>query len=106
MTELRSPLQAHIVQLLVQAGETVQQGQVLLVLEAMKMEHEICAPGSGQVREIFCAAGETVQAGDVLMLGTDVLANGQRPRTRAGDTVCLTVPGFAPWVQTVQGEAP
>jgi 5-oxopent-3-ene-1,2,5-tricarboxylate decarboxylase/2-hydroxyhepta-2,4-diene-1,7-dioate isomerase len=47
----------------------------------------------------------TLQAGDVLMLGTDVLANGQRPRARAGDTVCLTAPGFTPWVQTVQGEA-
>jgi 5-oxopent-3-ene-1,2,5-tricarboxylate decarboxylase/2-hydroxyhepta-2,4-diene-1,7-dioate isomerase len=47
----------------------------------------------------------SLQAGDVLMLGTDVLANGQRPRARAGDTVCLTAPGFAPWVQTVQKEA-
>jgi 5-oxopent-3-ene-1,2,5-tricarboxylate decarboxylase/2-hydroxyhepta-2,4-diene-1,7-dioate isomerase len=48
----------------------------------------------------------TLQAGDVLMLGTDVLDSGQRPRVRAGDTVCLSAPGFAPWVQTVQGEAP
>jgi 5-oxopent-3-ene-1,2,5-tricarboxylate decarboxylase/2-hydroxyhepta-2,4-diene-1,7-dioate isomerase len=47
----------------------------------------------------------SLQAGDVLMVGTDVLANGQRPRARAGDTVCLSAPGFAPWVQTVQGEA-
>ncbi len=47
----------------------------------------------------------TLQAGDVLMLGTDVLESGQRPRARAGDTVCLMVPGFAPWVQTVQAEA-
>ena len=46
----------------------------------------------------------SLQAGDVLMLGTDVLAQGQRPRARAGDTVCLTASGFAPWVQTVQGE--
>jgi 5-oxopent-3-ene-1,2,5-tricarboxylate decarboxylase/2-hydroxyhepta-2,4-diene-1,7-dioate isomerase len=52
------------------------------------------------------AAFMTLQAGDVLMLGTDVLASGQRPRARAGDTVCLSAPGFAPWVQTVQGEAP
>lgn len=47
----------------------------------------------------------TLQAGDVLMLGTDVLESGQRPRARVGDTVCLMVPGFAPWVQTVQAEA-
>lgn len=44
----------------------------------------------------------SLQAGDVLMLGTDVLDNGQRPRARVGDTVCLTACGFAPWVQTVQ----
>lgn len=37
MTELRSPLQAHIVQRLVQPGDAVQPGQLLLVLEAMKM---------------------------------------------------------------------
>ena len=66
MTELRSPLQAHIVQLLVQPGEAVQQGQLLLVLEAMKMEHEVCAPSAGTVRELFCAAGDTVQVNDVL----------------------------------------
>jgi 5-oxopent-3-ene-1,2,5-tricarboxylate decarboxylase/2-hydroxyhepta-2,4-diene-1,7-dioate isomerase len=47
----------------------------------------------------------TLQAGDVLMLGTDVLETGQRPRARAGDTVCLMAPGFTPWVQTVQAEA-
>ncbi len=41
MTELRSPLQAHIVQLLVQPGEAVEQGQLLLVLVSMKMEHEV-----------------------------------------------------------------
>jgi acetyl-CoA carboxylase carboxyltransferase component len=44
----------------------VQQGQLLLVLEAMKMEHEVCAPSAGTVRELFCAAGDTVQVNDVL----------------------------------------
>jgi 5-oxopent-3-ene-1,2,5-tricarboxylate decarboxylase/2-hydroxyhepta-2,4-diene-1,7-dioate isomerase len=59
------------------------------------------------VEQLLTDVGEfmSLQAGDVLMLGTDVLANGQRPRARAGDTVCLTAPGFAPWVQTVQKEA-
>lgn len=67
MTELRSPLQAHIVQILVQPGDAVQPGQLLLVLEAMKMEHEVCAPGAGLVHELFCAVGDTVQAGEVLV---------------------------------------
>jgi 5-oxopent-3-ene-1,2,5-tricarboxylate decarboxylase/2-hydroxyhepta-2,4-diene-1,7-dioate isomerase len=59
------------------------------------------------VEQLLTDVGEfmSLQAGDVLMVGTDVLANGQRPRARAGDTVCLSAPGFAPWVQTVQKEA-
>ncbi|PUE40577.1 fumarylacetoacetate hydrolase family protein [Limnohabitans sp. Bal53] len=59
------------------------------------------------VERLLADVGEfmSLQAGDVLMLGTDVLANGQRPRARAGDTVCLSAPGFAPLIQTVQSEA-
>ena len=50
MFELRAPLQAHIAHCLAQVGDTVQVGQLLLVLEAMKMEHEIVAPHAGVVR--------------------------------------------------------
>ncbi len=59
------------------------------------------------VERLLADVGEfmSLQAGDVLMLGTNVLANGQRPRARAGDTVCLSAPGFAPLIQTVQTEA-
>ena len=59
MFELRAPLQAHIAHCLAQVGDTVQAGQLLLVLEAMKMEHEIVAPHAGVVRECFFMAGET-----------------------------------------------
>ena len=98
MTELRSPLQAHIVQLLVKPGDAVQQGQLLLVLEAMKMEHEVCAPGEGQVRELFCAAGDTVQAGDVLALldmakPQPVRVQAQLPAAQASAGLALSSPG-------------
>ena len=43
----------------------------------------------------------SLQAGDVLMLGTDCLADGSRPRARAGDTVRIEAAGFAPLSQTV-----
>ena len=43
----------------------------------------------------------TLQPGDVLMLGTDCLDDGSRPLARAGDTVELSAPGFAPVVHTV-----
>jgi acetyl-CoA carboxylase carboxyltransferase component len=68
MFELRAPLQAHIAHLLVHPGDTVHAGQVLLVLEAMKMEHEVLAPQAGVVQECFFAVGETVAHGDVLLV--------------------------------------
>lgn len=66
MTDLRSPLQARIVQWQVQPGIAVCTGDVVLVLEAMKMEHEVRATAAGRVRELFFAAGEAVDEGAVL----------------------------------------
>jgi biotin carboxyl carrier protein len=66
MPELRSPLTAQIVEWRVRPGDTVRAGDLLLVLEAMKMEHEVRATASGVVRELFYAAGEPVNEGDVL----------------------------------------
>ncbi|MBX3653584.1 MAG: biotin/lipoyl-binding protein [Ramlibacter sp.] len=74
MTELRSPLQAQIVQWLVQPGDTVAAGDLLLVLEAMKMEHELRAATPGRVRELRFAAGETVNEGDVLLISEQTTA--------------------------------
>jgi pyruvate/2-oxoglutarate dehydrogenase complex dihydrolipoamide acyltransferase (E2) component len=68
MTELRSPLQAQLVQWLVGSGDTVRAGDVVVILEAMKMEHEVRAGVPGQVGELFFAPGETVDQGDVLVV--------------------------------------
>jgi hypothetical protein len=61
------PLQAQIVQWLVQPGDTVQAGDVLVILEAMKMEHEVRASHAARVTELFYAAGESVAEGDLLL---------------------------------------
>jgi 5-oxopent-3-ene-1,2,5-tricarboxylate decarboxylase/2-hydroxyhepta-2,4-diene-1,7-dioate isomerase len=45
----------------------------------------------------------TLQPGDVLMVGTDCLADGTRPRAKAGDRVEIAAPGFAPVITTVKG---
>ena len=66
MQDIRSPLQAQVVQWLVTAGESVATGDVLVILEAMKMEHEIRALQAGRLAELYFQAGETVGEGEVL----------------------------------------
>jgi acetyl-CoA carboxylase carboxyltransferase component len=67
MDDIRSPLQSQIVQWLVSPGDAVRAGDVVVVLEAMKMEHEVLSPHAGRVRECYFAAGESVAAGDILL---------------------------------------
>ena len=66
MQNIHSPLQAQLVQWLVAPGAAVAAGDVLVILEAMKMEHEIRAPEAGLVGELFFQAGEAVAEGEVL----------------------------------------
>jgi acetyl-CoA carboxylase carboxyltransferase component len=66
MTVLRAPLQAQVVQWLVQPGSVVHEGEVVLILEAMKMEHEVRAPATLRVRELLYTPGETVDEGQIL----------------------------------------
>lgn len=67
MTELRSHLQAQVVQWLVTPGAIVRAGDVVVILEAMKMEHEVRAAAGGRVAELLYAEGETVDSAAVLM---------------------------------------
>jgi acetyl-CoA/propionyl-CoA carboxylase biotin carboxyl carrier protein len=65
---ISAPMQGTIVKVLVAPGDTVEAGQAVLVLEAMKMENHINAETSGTVAEIRVAAGDTVGTGDVLVV--------------------------------------
>jgi len=56
-----------VVSLLVGVGDTVEEGQPLLVLEAMKMQNEIAAPVGGVVKHIHVGEGEAVSAGAKLV---------------------------------------
>ncbi len=67
MDSLRSPLAAQIVEWQVAPGDTVRAGDVLVILESMKMEHELRAEAPGRVLELLYAGGESVQVGDVLL---------------------------------------
>jgi biotin carboxyl carrier protein len=59
-------MQGTIVKLSVAAGEAVEAGDPLLVLEAMKMENEVTAPLGGEVVELRVQPGDTVAPGDVM----------------------------------------
>ncbi|MBI5276883.1 MAG: biotin/lipoyl-binding protein [Burkholderiales bacterium] len=80
MTQVRSPLQAQVVQWQVAPGDTVRQGDLLVVLEAMKMEHEVRSPVTGRVGECLFGEGETVGKDEVLAVlaqGGDEVAAGE-----------------------------
>jgi len=67
VTHLKAPMPGRVVTLLAKAGQTVRQGEPLLILEAMKMEHTIHAPADGVLRGFYFAAGEQVCDGDELV---------------------------------------
>ena len=62
------PMQGTIVKVLVAVGDTVEAGQAVVVLEAMKMENQITADKAGTVKEVKVSAGATVGAGDVVVV--------------------------------------
>ena len=64
--KINAPMPGKILGIKVNAGQTVKKGDVLLVLEAMKMENEIVAPQDGTVASINTSVGEQVEAGAVL----------------------------------------
>ncbi len=62
-----APLAGSVARILVEEGQAIEAGEVLLVLEAMKMETEITAPQAGTVAEIFVEKGDAVQGGQPLV---------------------------------------
>ena len=63
-----SPLPGTVLSVHVEEGDEVEDGQLLVIVEAMKMEHKITAPTASTVTEVKVAAGQRVDAGDVLVL--------------------------------------
>ncbi|RMF16529.1 MAG: oxaloacetate decarboxylase subunit alpha [Gammaproteobacteria bacterium] len=62
-----APLAGNILKVLVKSGDRVQEGDVLLILEAMKMETEVRAQKAGRVTEVAVKAGDAVAVGDALL---------------------------------------
>lgn len=64
---IAAPMPGNILKVLVSAGAAVKKGDALLILEAMKMENEICAPKDGTVTAVMVNQGETVDSGKALL---------------------------------------
>ena len=66
--QVTAPMPGKIVRVLVVAGEKVEAGQGLLVVEAMKMQNEIRAPKSGTIERVLVSEGQAVNSGHVLAI--------------------------------------
>lgn len=64
---IKAPMPGSILDIKVQQGASVKKGDVLIILEAMKMESEIVAPRDGVVAQIIVAKGASVSTGDILL---------------------------------------
>lgn len=65
---VEAPMAGKIIDVKVSEGEEVNQGDLIVVLEAMKMENEIYAPAAGEVTEVMVAADDSVDSGDPLLI--------------------------------------
>lgn len=65
--EIAAPMPGKIIKVLVEKGAEAQEGQVLVVMEAMKMEYTLKAAGSGKVAEISVEPGQQVSLGQILV---------------------------------------
>ena len=63
-----APIPGKVLSIKVKPGDTVQAGQVILILEAMKMENEITAPVDGQIKTILVTEGQAVNSGDTMLV--------------------------------------
>ena len=65
---INAPMPGNILKVNVTAGQAVKEGELLLVLEAMKMENEIFAPKAGTVAQVLVSKGSTVDTGATLVV--------------------------------------
>jgi biotin carboxyl carrier protein len=65
--EIRAPISGRGIDIPARKGYRVERGQVIIVLEAMKMENEIKSPATRWIKDIVVSKGQSVKAGDILV---------------------------------------
>lgn len=68
MNEIIAPMGGKVIDVKVNPGDTVNEGDEVVIIEAMKMELPIVANGSGTVKEVKCKKGDTVEAEAVIVV--------------------------------------
>lgn len=64
---LTAPMPGKVLEVLVEVGQSVETGQTLMILEAMKMEHRILAAAAGTITDVYFSTADQVQQGSVLL---------------------------------------
>lgn len=67
LKDIVSPIQGNVINVLVKKGQKVKKGEVLLLIEAMKLENEVNAPSDGEVEEVLVKSGDSVVTSQVLV---------------------------------------
>ncbi|MGN1050347.1 MAG: biotin/lipoyl-containing protein [Selenomonadaceae bacterium] len=67
-TAVEAPMPGKVIKVVAAAGTAVKSGDVVIILEAMKMQNEICAPCDGTVKAVNVSAGQTVTAGQAMAI--------------------------------------
>lgn len=65
--EVRAPISGKVIEIPARKGYKVERGQVIIVLEAMKMENEIKSPATRWIKDIVVSKGKSVKVGDILV---------------------------------------
>lgn len=68
LAEIKTMMPGKVVRLIARVGDTVEKGDAVMVVEAMKMQNDLKAPKAGVVKEIRVSEGSTVAAGDILAI--------------------------------------
>jgi len=66
MKQIKAPISDRIIEVLVKSGDDIKKGQLLFVLDAMKMQNQINSPTIAKISDLMVRIGQTVKTGDVL----------------------------------------
>ena len=68
LVNIKAPMPGLVLNINIKKGDKIEKGELIIILEAMKMENDIKAPITGIVKDVFCKSDTTVEKGDILLI--------------------------------------